>query len=222
MIFYKISLNIFNEYENLWQVSILGKKHEVYTHSYLGLGLMAARKAIFTYGKDFTINSDKVIELASPCMAVPKSQSWSYGGDQYQISSMGVDSSYKKCLEIVRKVVNASDVHQPIELRRQNIAAFSYFYDRAIDSGILAAGMTEGKTKIKFFVEAANKACYKDVPEDAGFLCVDLTFIVTILIDGYGLNADSEIHLFKKINGHETSWALGVAYSLVEWNRAIN
>jgi hypothetical protein len=24
------------------------------------------------------------------------------------------------------------------------------------------------------------------------------------------------LHLFKKINGHEASWALGVAYSIVE------
>jgi hypothetical protein len=39
---------------------------------------------------------------------------------------------------------------------------------------------------------------------------------VTLFIDGYGLNADKEIDLVKKINGHETSWALGVAYSLVE------
>jgi hypothetical protein len=35
-------------------------------------------------------------------------------------------------------------------------------------------------------------------------------------MEGYGLNSEKELYLFKKINGHETSWALGVAYSLVE------
>ena len=34
----------------LHNVTILGDRHEVYTHSYLGLGLMAAREAIFTQG----------------------------------------------------------------------------------------------------------------------------------------------------------------------------
>jgi len=60
-----------------FKISILGKKHEVYTHSYLGLGLMAARKAIFTFGQDLQKSAnDDVIEVASPCMAVTKPQTW--------------------------------------------------------------------------------------------------------------------------------------------------
>jgi hypothetical protein len=35
-------------------------------------------------------------------------------------------------------------------------------------------------------------------------------------MDGYGLKSEKEIQIFKKIDGHEASWALGVAYSLVE------
>ena len=43
----------------------MGKKHEVYTYSYLGLGLMAARKAIFTYGQDLSASNPEsgVIEV---------------------------------------------------------------------------------------------------------------------------------------------------------------
>ena len=115
-----------------------------------------------------------------------------------------------------RKVINESNIHVPVELDGQHIAAFSYFYDRAIDSGILPNGATEGTAKIKSFIEAANKACWKNVPDDASFLCVDLTFIVSLLVDGYGLKPEKELNLFKKIDGHEASWALGVAYSLVE------
>ena len=36
----------------LHNVTILGGRREVYTHSYLGLGLMAAREAIFTQGNE--------------------------------------------------------------------------------------------------------------------------------------------------------------------------
>ena len=198
----------------------MGKKNEVYTHSYLGLGLMAARKSIFTFGNKIpdsnNKNNNEVIKLTSPCMAAAKPQSWSYGGVNYLISSPAGEPSYKNCLDVVRKVLNESNVHVPTELQRQNVAAFSYFYDRAIDSGILPNGATEGTTKIKSFVEAANKACWKNVPEDASLLCVDLTFIVSLMVDGYGLKPEKELQLFKKIRGHEASWALGVAYSLVE------
>jgi ectonucleoside triphosphate diphosphohydrolase 5/6 len=178
---------------------------------------MAARKAIFTQGNAVVDNNNsEVIALTSPCMASSKPQSWSYGGSNYLISSPPGEPTYKKCFDVVREVVNASDVHVPIEMQLHNVAVFSYFYDRAIDSGILSPGATEGSTKIKSFIEAAKKACYKNVPSDAGFLCVDLTFIVGLLMDGYGLKSEKEIQIFKKIDGHEASWALGVAYSLVE------
>jgi ectonucleoside triphosphate diphosphohydrolase 5/6 len=59
------------------------------------------------------------------------------------------------------------------------------------------------------------QACTVGSHDSSGFQCVDLTYIVTLLVDGYGLPATKELHLFKKINGHEASWALGVAYSIV-------
>jgi hypothetical protein len=83
------------------------------------------------------------------------------------------------------------------ELRQQNIVAFSYFYDRAIDTGILPEGATEGKAKIKSFVEAANKACYKDVPDDAAFLCVDLVSKKSCFLrrhSHYGQVSQSVVH----------------------------
>ena len=149
-------------------------------------------------------------------MTSPTSQPWSYQGNKYLVSRTSGEPSYKKCAEVVRKFVKDSDVHVPAELKRKNVAAFSYFYDRAVDSGILDAGSQQGSAKLISFIEAANKACVSSVPDDASFLCVDLTFIVTLLADGYGLTPDKEIHICKKINGHETSWALGVAYNLVE------
>jgi ectonucleoside triphosphate diphosphohydrolase 5/6 len=213
-------------HDNFLQVTISGKKIEIYTHSYLGLGLKAARTAIFTQGNtanaiDNNTNNSEVIKLTSPCMATSKPQPWSYGGSNYLISGPRKKPTYKKCLNVVRKVLKAKKVHVPVELQHHNVAVFSSFYDCAIDSGILPAGATKGSTKVKSFIKAAKKACYKNVPKTAGFLCVDLTYIVGLLMDGYGLKPEKEIQIFKKIDGHEVSWALGVAYSLSGGNFVI-
>ncbi len=118
--------------------------------------------------------------------------------------------------EIARKVIQAQNVHVPSEIHSRKVAAFSYFYDRALDNGIVVQGQTEGRAQIQSFIDAAKIACRVGKHEETGFQCIDLTYIVSLLVDGYGLPPTKELHLFKKINGHEASWALGVAYSIVE------
>ena len=45
--------------------------------------------------------------------------------------------------------------------------------------------------------------------------CIDLTFIYSLL-NKYGLKDSTEIGIFKQINGHETSWALGAALDFLD------
>jgi hypothetical protein len=59
---------------------------------------MAARKAIFTHSQNTSVDSNNLVQLSSPCMAVTKPQPWNYGGASYLIS--GHDSSYKTCLQV--------------------------------------------------------------------------------------------------------------------------
>ena len=61
----------------------------------------------------------------------------------HTISSPGKGVSYQSCREVVRKVISAQDVHVPSEILSRNVAAFSYFYDRALDNGILLPGQVE-------------------------------------------------------------------------------
>ena len=37
-----------------------------------------------------------------------------------------------------------------------------------------------------------------------------------LLTEGYGLPDDKTVHLYKKINGHEASWALGLAFNILQ------
>ena len=148
-------------------------------------------------------------------MASTTAQPWSFHGRTFVITSPAKGASYESCREIVRPVIAAQNVHVPAEISTRNVAAFSYFYDRALDNGILSPGQWEGRTTIHSYVDAAKAACSLASHQDTAFQCLDLTYIVSLLVDGYGLPLDKELHLFKKINGHEASWALGVAYSIV-------
>jgi hypothetical protein len=67
----------------------------------------------------------------------------SFHGKNFVISSPGKGVSYQSCREVVRKVISAQDVHVPSEILSRNVAAFSYFYDRALDNGILLPGQVE-------------------------------------------------------------------------------
>lgn len=71
---------------------------------------------------------------------------------------------------------------------------------------------------------------------DQPFMCLDLTFIWVLLEKGFGLGPETPLHvsitstflrmktlmlciflqLYKKVNGHEISWALGAAYNVLK------
>ena len=75
----------------------------------------------------------------------------------------------------------------------------------------------EGSVTISDYKKAAIRAC-GDI-ENSSFTslnaCLDLTFLYGLLNSGYGLPESKLIKLYKKINGHEASWALGVGYHMI-------
>ena len=66
---------------------------------------------------------------------------------------------------------------------------------------------------ISDYKKAAIKACSDE--ESSSFACLDLTFLYGLLNGGYGLPESKTVKLYKKINGHEASWALGVGYHMI-------
>ena len=101
------------------------------------------------------------------------------------------------------------------ELTSRKIAAFSYFFDLAAEHDLVQEGATDAVVKVEDYIKVAKKACDFGGGEHR-FACMDLTFISTLLTTGYGLPLEKEMQLYKKINGHEASWALGLAYNLLE------
>ena len=177
------------------QVDILeGQPLDVYSHSYLGLGLMAAREAIFKKS------------LKSTCITSNKSLKFNFHGQEYVVSK-GDNAGLDTCLSTVQAVIKDNDVHQPVDISNRDIVAFSYFYDLAVEAGLISG--YQGQVLVQDYKNAASKAC---LSSEESYACLDLSFVYGLLSDGYGLPDSKLIKLYKKINGHEASWALGVAY----------
>jgi len=182
---------------------------------------MAAKEAILLASsiQSEAVNNDELKKVETVCMAygtTPKD--WSYHGKDYKISSMPGDSQenvFQSCLELVNKVIKDQNVHTPSELTSRKIAAFSYFFDLAAEHYLIKEGATDAVIKIGDYITIAKKACAYGGGEHR-FACMDLTYIYGLLTTGYGLPPEKEIQLYKKINGHEASWALGLAYQLLD------
>ncbi|GLV35393.1 NTPase [Carabus blaptoides fortunei] len=191
----------------------------VYTHSYLGLGLMAARKEILTYGHE----SDKK-NLSSHCVnPFISNKKFHYSGVDYYVS--GNDATVRgdsdpvvdfyDCTRIIIDYVYSKVI--PLEeLHTKQINAFSYYFDRATEYGLIDP-FTGGIVTVEQFMNAAKDAC-ATINVDQPFMCLDLSYIWVLLEHGFGLKPATKLNLFKKIQGHEISWALGAAFNILKSN----
>lgn len=210
------------------EVSLLHHPIPLYSHSYLGLGLMIARKEILTYGL-----KSGVTEIQSECInPIIKNHNWLYGGVTYSVSgpkdplilkkkNPGISGFYevpvvrmKECTSIVQKYIKSKNVHIPLELKDRDVIVFSYFYDRAVESGIIDVVDTATST-VKAFQKAADAACH-DPNTEQPFMCLDLTFISVLFIEGYGFSPNTKLTLADKIDGQEVSWSLGAAFNILQ------
>lgn len=118
---------------------------------------------------------------------------------------------FEKCKQVVRSVLGSID--KPAELNSREIYAFSYYFDRAADGGLIE--IDKGMLNIKFkliinskiaggvvtvadFFRTAESKC-KDPNTEQPFLCLDLTFISVLLTDGFGLAMTTPIHVSPSI-----------------------
>lgn len=187
---------------------VLNSTFELYTHSYLGNGLMAARLATLgalgAEGLEWQV-------FKSSCLPKKFRDEWSFGGLTYQVSGDPDGyTGYKLCYQEVLKVVKGI-IHQPYELEDTNVFyAFSYYFDRAVDAGLIDE-VHGGMLEVRDFKKRAKEVCNKmtKYPPIHPFLCMDMTYITCLLKDGFGFKESTVLQLTKKVNNVEASWALG-------------
>ncbi|XP_029675171.1 ectonucleoside triphosphate diphosphohydrolase 5 isoform X1 [Formica exsecta] len=219
--------------KHVYSINVLNHNMSLYTHSYLGMGLMAARKAILTYDMNLEVIDLKLpIEIHSECINPIVSTEWSYSGRDYIVKGP-INGTYKliktqnfagdnenkpivrfsECSKIIEKYVNTL-TDKPIGLKDHELYAFSYYFERATEVALIDPFLG-GIVQLSGFLKQAMETC--DYPNtDQPFMCLDLTFIYILLRDGFGLEPTTKLYLYKKINGHELSWALGAAFNALQ------
>ncbi|KAJ8713119.1 hypothetical protein PYW08_008423 [Mythimna loreyi] len=193
-----------------------GNNITLYTHSYLKLGLLAARYGVFRMEN----GGGNSTELSSLCVdPIIQREPWTYANNHYFISGSprmhGSKASavYNACHGIVKRYVLETLDWEPKQPPLGSVAAMSYFYDVAADAGMIDV-MSGGTVSVEGYRAAAVGACSSS-NVDQPWACIDLVYIVTLLQDAYKIENNKPISLFKKVNGHEVSWALGLAYTTV-------
>uniref|UniRef100_H3CZH6 nucleoside diphosphate phosphatase n=1 Tax=Tetraodon nigroviridis TaxID=99883 RepID=H3CZH6_TETNG len=187
---------------------VLNTTFELYSHSYLGNGQMVARLAALgaLEAKDLEWRVFK-----SSCLPKKFRGEWSFGGLTYQVSGDPDGyTGYKTCYQEVLKAVKGI-IHQPFELEDNTVFyAFSYYYDGAVDAGLIS-GVHGGSLQVRDFKRKAKEVCSKTTkhPPVLPFLCMDMTYVTCLLKDGFGFKESTVLQLSKKVNNVESSWALG-------------
>ncbi|WIA38219.1 hypothetical protein OEZ86_001563 [Tetradesmus obliquus] len=214
------------------QLKAGGVTYDVYVHSYLGYGLMAARAKVIEAGRD---------DPSHPCFAKGSSLKYSYAGKEYSIGETIEAGDFKRCAAMALKALDHDkDCGQPKDACSFSGAwrgkpatmarvyyVSSYFWDRASESSIIAdKAAIEWKTSPGDFAKRAAAVCGKAVPEltksysdllaaNAPYFCLDLSFCHTVLTQGFDLAETASVTLVKQVkyNGQtiEAAWPLGAA-----------
>ncbi|KAJ2942918.1 hypothetical protein O0L34_g15107 [Tuta absoluta] len=192
-----------------------GNNITLYTHSYLNLGLYAARYGLFKQ----EAGNASATEFNSVCVdPIVQNEPWVYANKDLKVSGvprthLKRDDVYNRCHDAVKKYVMSTLDLEPSAPPKGRVAAMSFFFDVAADAGLIDV-MDGGTVTISSYRGAAVIACSASNVEQP-WACVDLVYIVTLLQDAYKMKDNNPISLFKKVNGHEVSWALGLAYTTV-------
>ncbi|KAM8915440.1 ectonucleoside triphosphate diphosphohydrolase 5 [Spinachia spinachia] len=193
------------------QFNLYDHKYQLYTHSYLGNGLIEARLA--TLGAKGADGLDWKV-FTSSCLPKKFRDDLTFGGNTYKVSGISDGyAGYKLCYYEVIKVIKGI-VHQPYEVKGSSVFyAFSHYYDRAVESGLID-GSRGGSVEVRDFKKRAKEVCNKMTKYRAisPYLCMDMTYITCLLKEGFGFKDNTVLQLSKKVNNVETSWALGATF----------
>ncbi|KAK8983617.1 hypothetical protein V6N11_074020 [Hibiscus sabdariffa] len=200
------------------EMYLKGSKYHLYVHSYLHYGLLAARAEILKVSED----------SGNPCILEGFDGTYQYGGEEYKASAPSSGSSMEECRRLTLKAlkVNDSCTHMKCTFGgiwnggggdgQKNLFVASFFFDRAAEAGFIKASDPVAKVQPHSFADAAKRACqtkYADAKTTYGdlgennlpYICMDLVYEYTLLVDGFGLDPYQDIRLVVplKLYHHE-------------------
>ncbi|KAG6393941.1 hypothetical protein SASPL_144516 [Salvia splendens] len=216
----------------VFQKLILGTNYNLYTHSYLNYGLGAAR------AQSLNITGDR----GNPCVTNGYESTYDYNGEVYTAKPPRSGTNLRRCRALSRKVLK---IDAPCPRSNctfdgvwsggggdgfSNLYIASYFYDTAAESGIVDTAANAARIRPIAYREAAKRACRADVESmkaifpaieegDLGYLCMDLVYEYSLLVDGFGLDSFEEVTVVKNVDYKGSligaAWPLGCAVELL-------
>ncbi|KAI9250364.1 nucleoside phosphatase GDA1/CD39 [Helicostylum pulchrum] len=207
-----------------------GRDYLLYQHSYLGYGLMEARKRMHQQVLQQTLADED--NLSHACL--PRGLNWEYTKGNDPVKFMG-QGSFADCLGVADLMLNKEKmcayspcsfdgIYQPPiadTFKQGPIYIFSYFHDRTIPLGLPVsfklpelAQLTESVCS-GAYLENVTDISLKDELLDRPEWCLDLSFIYRLLSFGYEIPDYRELTVAKKIDGVETGWCLGAAIAIL-------
>ncbi|CAN7113040.1 unnamed protein product [Brassica rapa subsp. narinosa] len=215
------------------EMYLKGRKYFLYVHSYLHYGLLAARAEIL-----------KVSEGSNnPCIVTGYDGTYKYGGTAFKATASPSGASVDECKRVALKALKVNDsvcTHMKCTFGgvwnggggggQKNMFVASFFFDRAAEAGFVDPSQPVATVRPADFEKAANQACnmkmgegktkFPRVEEDnLPYLCLDLVYQYTLLVDGFGLKPSQTITLVKKVkygeHAVEAAWPLGSAIEAV-------
>uniref|UniRef100_A0A4W3H3L8 Ectonucleoside triphosphate diphosphohydrolase 6 n=1 Tax=Callorhinchus milii TaxID=7868 RepID=A0A4W3H3L8_CALMI len=181
---------------------------------YLGLGLLSARLAILGGVESKPLKNGQ--ELVSACLAPEYKGEWEHAEIVYKIKGQKPEEPlYNSCRARIEKILYKK-LHKPEEVNNLLFYAFSYYYNRAVDAGLIDEEKG-GTIKLQDYETAAKQVCQRmeSSSTEKPFLCMDLIYI-NVLLEELGFQKDAVIKLARKIDNVEASWALGASLHYVD------
>ncbi|XBI08130.1 hypothetical protein VPH35_135913 [Triticum aestivum] len=216
-----------------------GRDYNVYAYSYLHYGALASRVEIFKASNG----------PFNYCMLRGFNGKYTYNGEQYdaiyttrKTVSPPQGAAYDKCREDITKALK---LNAPCETKNctfngvwsggggaglSDLYITTSFYYTASQVGLIDSEASSAKTTPAAWRAAAEKICplsFKEAKDahprvraiDTPYICMDLIYQYSLLVDGFGLEPTKEITVAEKVKYGEyfieAAWPLGEAIEVV-------
>ena len=210
----------------------VGRMVKVYVHSFLGYGVVAARKKILQEANISGVEQN-------PCLP-----STELPADQGAPLELGLGGA-QPCVQLISTLLRPKEVSCDFEasercdfakvwLGPMNVSnpirpvGCSFYFYGLEDAGVVPSDANSAEVTPQRYLELAEIACtsrdlaatYPGLKRDqALWLCSDLCYIFTLLTVGFGIEANTAMLAVKSLpgpfsNATSASWSLGLALQL--------